>query len=148
MTLRMPDVPPQKGFRFIGAAEHQLRQSLATDIRGTIKALLTSTPVPGYQQMLYKFLAVIEPADPPDYSRIPYQSKQANDTHGTRIGCVYARLAHAMRDYYDLCGGVADISAACHIRSHLSDLREWAAAGIDHCRIMGGVSSGFWLEAP
>lgn len=146
MTLRMPDVPTPKGFRFVGATEHQLRRSLAADIRDTIKALIKSTPVPGYQQMFYKFMAVVEPTDTPDYARIPYQSKQTNDTHGTKIGCVYARLAHAMRCYYDLCGGIECRPDA--IRGYLADLRAWAAAGIDRCRLMGDVRSGFWLEVP
>jgi hypothetical protein len=146
MTLRLPRVPTPKGFHFEGVAEHQLRQALAGEIRETIKTLIASTYVPGWQGMFYKFLDAVEPGTERDDARIPYPALGPNDRRGTKIGCVYARLGWVVKLWYDLCFAGADNAAL--IREYLADLRSWAAAGFEKCRLAGNPLEGYWLGTP
>ena len=147
MTLQLPHVPPVvKGFHFEGVEQHQLRQTLAAEIRETIEALVRSTYVPGWQGIFYKFRDCIESGRVRDPARLPYQVQGPNDTAGTKIGCVYARLSWVIQAYWDLCLDGKDNAA--RIRGYLGDLREIATCGIDRCRLSGDVRHGYWLEIP
>jgi len=145
MTLQLPHVPPVvKGFQFTGVAEHQTRQALAVEIRQTIEALIKSTYVPGWQSMFYKFIDCIPSGTVRDLARLPYPVQGPNDTAGTKIGVVYARLSFIIQRYWDQCLDGTDNAA--RIRGYLGDLREIAAYGIDRCRLSGDVRHGYWLE--
>lgn len=146
--LQLPRVPPVvKGFHFEGVEAHQLRQTLAAEIRETIEALIKSTYVPGWQSVLYKFRDCVEPGQVRDPARLPYPVAGPNDTAGTKIGCIYARLSWVIQAFWSLCLDNATENAP-RIRGYLEGLHEIAACGIDRCRIEGDVRHGYWLEVP
>lgn len=144
MTLQLPRVPaPKTGFHFDGVAEHQTRQALVAEIRETIEALIKSTYVPGWQVMFYKFIDCLAPGTVRDDARLPYPTAGPNDRAGTKIGCVYARLSWVIQLYWAQCFEGADNTE--RIRYCLDDLQQWAARGVDKCRIEGDVRQGYWL---
>ncbi len=147
MTLQLPHVPPVvRGFHFEGVAEHRTRQALAAEIKETIEALIKSTYVPGWQGVFYEFIECISPGTVWNAARLPYPVPGPNDTAGTKIGVVYARLSFVIQAYWSQCLDGADNTA--RIRGYLGDLREIAAYGIDRCRLSGDVRHGYWLSVP
>jgi hypothetical protein len=145
--LQIPRVPSESsGFHFDAEAvqAHQTRQALAEEIRETIEALVTSTYIPGWQGMFHKFRDCIEPGAVRNLSRLPYQASGSNDTSGTKIGCVYARLSWAIQLYWDQCLDSRDNTAL--IREYLCDLGQIAAAGIDKGKMLGNLRTGYWLS--
>lgn len=142
--LQIPRVPTVKtGFYFEGVAEHQLKQQLAAEIRETIKALIESTYVPGWQEMLYKFINCIESGQVRDLARLPYPTNGPNSTAATPIGCVYARLSWTIQLFWSQCLDGTDNTA--QIRTYLFSLRQIAMVGIDKCKMLGNPREGYWL---
>ncbi len=146
IMLKIPIVPPEStGFHFDAAAvqAHQLRQTLAEEIRETIEVLIKSTYVPGWQGMFYKFRDCVEPGSMRNLSRLPYQASGPNDTSGAKIGCVYARLSWTIQLYWDQCLDGKD--NVVQIRTYLFSLRQIAMEGIDKCKQFGNPREGYWL---
>ena len=142
--LQMPRIPPAKGFHFENVEAHQLRQTLAKEIRETIEVLIKGTYVPGWQSMYYRFIDCIEPGGIRNDARIPYPALGPNDRRGTNIGCVYARLGFIIKLYWDMCfDGVNNTGL---IRGLLADLRSWASCGINKCKLVGNPRDGYYLE--
>lgn len=140
----VPSIPKVSGFRFKGVVEHQTRQALAAEIKETIDALIKSTYIPGYIAGLRRYANIIDPGKIRPWQLLPYKSNGPNDRLGdTKIACVYARLSWVIQMFWNLCLDGADNAVA--IRGHLSDLRTWAAAGIDNCKILGSPHDGYWL---
>lgn len=147
MTLQLPHVPPiVKGFRFEGVQEHQLRQTLATEIRQTIEVLIKSTYVPSWQGVFYKFRDCIEPGRMQDLARLPYPTNGPNSTAATKIGVVYARLSWCIQLYWAQC--LEGAGNTERLRNYLDDLRQWATVGIEKCEIKGNPKDGYWLGVP
>jgi len=145
--LQIPKVPTvTKGFHFENVAAHQLRQDLAVKIRECIMTLIAATYVPNWQGMFYKFIDCIEPGTVKDLARLPYQARGPNDTTGTQIGCVYARLSWIIQLYWVQCLDAVDNTRI--IRQYIDDLRKWAIHGIANCRLEGDIRHGYWLSVP
>jgi hypothetical protein len=144
VSLQLPKVPAPKGFHFAGVREHQLRQELADEIRQTIMYMVRQTYIPSYVDTLRRFLSVVESGEIRDPARLPYRASGPNDIHGTKIGCVYARLSFVIQLYWRQCLDGQD--NAEHIRMYLAELRDTGKCGIDKCDMEGDIRHGFWLR--
>ncbi len=143
--LRIPKGPTvRKGFTFGNVTQYECKQALALEIKDTITVLAKSVRVPDWRDTFWKFRGCINPGSVRDPARLPYPATGPNDRAGTKIGCVYARLAWAIQLYWDVC--LDGVDNAELIRGYLKDLRDWAAFGIDNCKLVGNPREKYWLE--
>lgn len=121
-------------FKFEKVQAHQRVHSLREDIRNCIRAL-----------GLLEYLSCIELTNPPDPTRLPYQSDGPNSREPIALSCVKARLSWILKLYWRQCQTEVDDTQA--IKRYLDDLNSLIAARIDPgWRVTGDVRHGYWLE--
>jgi hypothetical protein len=148
MMIPKPPAVKATGFKFPHVYYHQQRELFKRNLTELVISLRKQTPVPGYQEMFTRYLAVIEPTKVYDPARLPYQSVTPNDMRtGTKIACVYARLSWLILKFWQYCASGDDTEARM-LATHIEEFMPIAKYGFEKCSLCGDVRHGYWLEGP
>jgi hypothetical protein len=141
---KCPTVKPP--FSFGDVAQYQAKQDVGKEIIECLKWMQKNTIVPGYQEMLGKFIAAVPcTTTVRDPARLPFPAIGPAATSGTsKLGCVYTRLSWVVQIYWTMCIDGDDNTAV--IREHLAWVRDVWTRGVEKCKLIGSPREGWTLD--
>jgi hypothetical protein len=146
--MLIPKCPSVKSppFSFGDVPLYQAKQDLGKEIAECLRWMQKNTVVPGYQEMLGRFIAAVPcTAGVRDPARLPYQAQGPAALSGTsRLGCVYTRLSWVIQVYWLMC--IDGIDQSKVIREHLAWVRAVWSHGVEKCKVIGSPREGWTLE--
>jgi len=102
----VPSIPSPPPPVFIGVAERQEQEDIESGIRDLLTRLAKAAVVPGWQEVLYKYRASVNPGGLADASRLPYilHLQPGTVTRAARayrtLACLYHEIASLLWYYW------------------------------------------------
>jgi len=103
-----PPVVPLPPAIFAGTEKKREDADLGKLIRDLLTKMLKITYVPGWQEMLIRYRAVINPGTVVDVNKLPYPATSPNQMvlrgkEHMPLACLYTRLSWTLLSYWRLC---------------------------------------------
>ena len=150
--MRIPPPPPlittPKPPLFPNARKMQTEKQLGDDIRGLCDRLAKATITPGWQDIFWRFKAVVASNGACDVSRLPYRTSGPNAAGDWPLACLYARLSWIIQCYWKMC--VHGTENEAHIRQYIEGVEALLTGDrlevtLERCDVVGDERHGYWI---
>jgi len=156
-----PIVPPPPPPIFVGADEKKRDNDLGAEIITMLSKIIRITYVPGWQEMLYKFKAAVQPGGVVDAGRLPYSASGPNlmrhvGKKYAPLACLYTRLTWIIVSFWQIVlhdeGGEEDIRYSVQEVVDLIEHKDERGNQyhlqqiLSRCNVVGNERDGYELE--